>query len=90
MLNRYLEESSVHGLRYLSEGKSRLLKLLWLICILASFFVAGFNIYQSLVQWNETPTMLSSVKSVVIEVRYYGNSIHAGPMCGKLTPYLGS
>ena len=68
MFRLYLESSSIHGLRYLSESKGKLPKMLWLVFIAASFMAAFYIIYNNVKQWENSPSVITTVKPIEIEV----------------------
>ena len=74
MLREYLQATTVHGLRYLSEGTNWLVKLAWLICIVTSSSIAGYIIYHNVAQWEGSPTMLTKSMPAPIEVRLFHNN----------------
>ena len=49
-----LESSTIHGLVYISTTR-RLLRLLWVVIVIAGFTGAGYIIYQSFENWDESP-----------------------------------
>ena len=50
----YLESSTVHGLVYISTTK-RLIKLFWILVVIAGFLGAGIMIQQSFQSWQDSP-----------------------------------
>ncbi len=68
LLKTFLRHSSIHGLRYLTEAKGWVPKLLWMLCIMASCSVAVVMIYCNVSDWENSPTVVSSVKLVELEV----------------------
>ena len=64
-LSDYLEQSSIHGLRYLSEGRNILEKLIWLILILVSLSLACHWI-QITVDENESEPVLTTMETTTI------------------------
>ena len=56
--------TTVHGLSYLiHRGKSE--RILWLICIVASFSFATHVIVGNVVQWENEPSSVVSVQPVL-------------------------
>ena len=68
MIADFLESSSIHGLVYLSKGKTRLQRLVWLACILASCSTAGWIIYHNFLNWRNSPAIVTSVDSLSVKV----------------------
>ena len=50
----FLESSTIHGLVYISSTE-RLVRLLWILVVIAGFTGAGVIIYQSFHAWEESP-----------------------------------
>ena len=67
-LSEYLEGTSIHGLRYLSEAKEVIVKFLWFLCITVSFSTAGYFIHASFLGWDENPAVVTSVGPALVEV----------------------
>lgn len=51
----YFSETTVHGFRYVVEGRNSFEKLFWIIVITAGFILSGLIIFQSLSDWEDTP-----------------------------------
>ena len=65
-LKEYLEQTTIHGLRYLSEGKSIFEKLVWFLVISISFSFAGFYIHTT-VKDNEYEPVLTTIETATIK-----------------------
>ena len=65
MLGRVLGESSIHGLRYLSEARHPLVKLAWLAVVTASVTAAALIIRANVSDWLESPAVVTSVGSAL-------------------------
>ena len=50
----FLESSTIHGLGYISTTR-RLVKVFWVLVVIAGFTGAGILIYQSFQDWNDNP-----------------------------------
>ena len=50
----YLESSTLHGLVYISTTR-RLIKLFWILVVIAGFLGAGIMIQQSFQSWQDSP-----------------------------------
>ena len=50
----FLESSTIHGLGYISTTR-RLVKLFWIVIVIAGFTGAGILIYKSFQDWDENP-----------------------------------
>ena len=61
-LVEYLEQTTIHGLRYLSEGKDLVEKFVWLIVVVISFSIAGYLIYVT-IQENESEPVLTTIET---------------------------
>ena len=53
------ETSTIHGLSYISEAKTKGAKIIWAITVLASFFTAGVLIRNSYRDWASSPISTS-------------------------------
>lgn len=53
--SRYLEETTVHGFRYVVEGDGVIERLIWVLVILCSFCYATNLIGASLQEWTSDP-----------------------------------
>ena len=69
MLKTYLQETSIHGLKYLSIRTHPVFKALWLVCILASFLAASTISYMNVLNWQSSPSVVSTVEQVLIKVK---------------------
>ena len=50
----FLESSTIHGLSYIATTK-RLIKIFWVLVVIAGFTGAGILIYKSILDWQENP-----------------------------------
>ena len=69
MFKTFLEETSIHGLKYLALGKNAILKTLWFLCIVASFSTAIGIIYLNVLNWENSPSVVTTVEPVLLQVR---------------------
>ena len=51
----YFSETTVHGFRYVAEGRNSFEKLFWIIVITIGFIMSGLIIFQSFSDWEDTP-----------------------------------
>ena len=61
MLTLFMKESSMHGLRYLVEARNPVVKALWFAAICFCVSSASAIIYLNVVNWNNTPAIVTSV-----------------------------
>ena len=54
MINKCLEASTVHGLSHISTSR-RLVRLFWILVVIAGFTLAAVLIYESFESWAESP-----------------------------------
>ena len=54
MINQCLEASTVHGLSHISTSR-RLVRLFWILVVIAGFTLAAVLIYESFESWAESP-----------------------------------
>ena len=65
-VSEYLVESSIHGLRYLAEGRNVLEKVGWSLIILISLYFAGTMISTS-IEDNEKEPILTTIETTSIQ-----------------------
>lgn len=70
MIRTYLNDTSIHGLRYLKRAKSVpcVFRLIWLVCIVGSFIAATIIIVLNVKNWENSPVVVTSVDNFDIEV----------------------
>ncbi len=69
MLSEFLKDSSIHGLRYLYEARNPFVKVLWLVCILTCVGLAAMIIYLNIMNWENSPSVVTSVQPALVKVR---------------------
>ena len=57
-VKNFFESSTIHGLSYISSTK-KLIRLFWILIVIAGFTGAGVLIYHSFQAWNESPVTTS-------------------------------
>ena len=68
----FLDRTSIHGLRYLSNAETRgnpVVAAVWLVCIAGSFTAAAVVIYYNVHNWENSPSIISKAQPVLIEVK---------------------
>lgn len=68
LFSDFLGATSIHGLRYLAEAKNIVIRALWFLCISASFSAAVIIIYGNVVQWQNSPSVISQAKPILVQV----------------------
>ena len=68
LLSGFLEATSVHGLRYLTGSQNLLARIVWSVCIAASFTVAGWVIYFNVLQWENSPASITRAQPMLVQV----------------------
>ncbi len=68
MLDQFFRETNIHGLRYLAYGNRTSFRFLWLLFIVTSFAVAGYIIFRNVVDWENSPVVVTSVDESLIRV----------------------
>ena len=68
MLREFLLETSIHGLRYLAVSTNTLVRLTWAACVATSAAAAAVVIYYNVANWENSPTVVTSVKPALVEV----------------------
>ena len=66
----YFSETTVHGFRYVVEGRNRCEKLFWIVLIITGFIFSGQIIYTSFSGWNETP-LQTTIEKVSVPIQDY-------------------
>ncbi len=64
-LNDFLNSSSIHGLRYVVFSRGPLIKLLWLASIGTCVAAASAIIYLNVVNWSNTPAVVTNVSTAL-------------------------
>ncbi len=68
-LSNVFNKSSIHGLPYLTpKHHGPFGRLVWLLCVLFSFSLAGLVIWKNVHSWQSQPTVVSSVEYALIQV----------------------
>ena len=65
-ITNYFEESRIHGLRYLIEGRNWVEKICWFLIIVISLYLAGSMISTSIKDNNEEP-ILTTIETTSIQ-----------------------
>ncbi len=65
----FFRASTIHGLAYLADAKSAFAKILWLVCVISASLTAAVIIYFNVTDWANSPTVVTSVKPALVEVR---------------------
>ena len=74
---QYLEETTIHGLRYLSVGRNFAEKSVWLIGIAISFSFAGYLIQTTIDQAESEPVLTTIETGLVKDVPFPAVTIRA-------------
>ena len=71
-MEQFLEATTVHGFVYLNRRNSFCARLFWFCTILSGFSIAGYMIYNSLIDWNanQTITTLESIATPIQKVQF--------------------
>ena len=51
----YFSETTVHGFRYVVEGRNIVEKMFWIIVIAIGFIISSFIVFKSFSDWEKTP-----------------------------------
>ena len=51
----FLDNSTIHGLQYISMEKKFLIKMIWAALVSVSFYIATALIRSSIIAWDESP-----------------------------------
>ena len=63
----FLESSTVHGLTYISTTR-KLVRLFWIIVVILGFSGAGYLIYTSFQDWDESPVKTTIESRPITEI----------------------
>ena len=66
----YFNDTTVHGFRYVVQGRNKFEKLFWAILIITGFTMSGEIIYSSYSGWHETP-LQTTIEKVDAPVQDY-------------------
>ena len=69
-IREFLESSTIHGLTYISTSKRVLIKCLWIVIVITGFVVAGHLIFDSFLDWEESPVGTSEETLSISEVTF--------------------
>ena len=59
----------MHGVRYLAEARNPVVRMLWLVAVCGSVCGATLIIYQNVVNWNNTPAIVTRVQPTLVKVK---------------------
>ena len=83
-VNIYFVESSIHGLRYLVDGKNLVEKLCWCLIIVISLYLAGTMISTSIEENEREPILTTIETSSIINVPFPAITVAAD---GRANPW---
>ena len=83
-LNSYLQETTIHGFRYLSDYKNTFEFLFWILSIAAGFYVTAYMVLQSVNENYENPILTTVDTTSVKHVPFPAITVDAG---GILDPW---
>ncbi len=67
-LSTFLQESSIHGLRYLAMSEGASARTAWLLAVCSSLCAACAIVYLNLEGWMRSPVVVTTVKTVTVKV----------------------
>ena len=70
MLNDYLLNSTIHGLRYLSSSEKGHQRFIWLILLTVQFVLLGVLVAASFQSWHDSPSVRTSCISLALHKPY--------------------
>ena len=71
-LRTFLENSTIHGLSYISTANGKLLRFAWTLIVIAGFTGAGFIIHESFKDWSDNP-VTTTIETLPISDAMYPN-----------------
>ena len=54
-IRHFLESSTIHGLLYIATTSQKIVRIFWILVVFTGFSVAGFIIFKSFRDWEESP-----------------------------------
>ena len=66
----FLDNSTIHGLQYISMEKKFLIKMIWAALVSVSFYVATTLIRDSIIAWDESPISTNIETLPISEVMF--------------------
>ena len=86
-VREFLESSTIHGLTYISATRNKLTRLLWIAIVFCGFFVAGFLIIKSFLDWDKNPIDSSIQTFPISEVHFPTITVCPPKVQHDLFPY---
>ena len=68
-IRNFLEASTIHGLSYISTSR-KYIRLFWTLVVIGGFTGAGYIIYQSFQDWNESPVKTTIETLPITKLRF--------------------
>ena len=66
----FLDNSTIHGLQYISMEKKLLIKMIWTVLVSVSFYIAITLIRDSIIAWDESPISTNIETLPISEVMF--------------------
>ena len=66
----FLDNSTIHGLQYISMEKKLLIKMIWTVLVTVSFYIAITLIRDSIIAWDESPISTNIETLPISEVMF--------------------
>lgn len=54
----YSGNTTVHGVKYVAEGRTRIERIIWIIILIIFAIICGFLIYQIVQKWEQSPVVM--------------------------------
>ncbi|TRY80058.1 hypothetical protein TCAL_06773, partial [Tigriopus californicus] len=64
---KFLEETSIHGCKYLVHGRTILMKMIWLVSIVGCVTSSIYIIYLNIKNWQSSPAVVTSVEPILVK-----------------------
>ncbi|KAH0815247.1 hypothetical protein GEV33_007544 [Tenebrio molitor] len=74
-VREYNEVTGIHGLRYLTEKRSKTEKIFWVIILLLSLAGCIYMIYEVLYKYNNSPVVLKPIGEDILPICVYMNRV---------------
>ena len=69
-VREYFNDTTVHGFRYVVQGRNRFERIFWFLLIITGFVFSSDIIYRALFEWNKTP-LQTTIEKVDVPVQEY-------------------
>ena len=69
-IRHFLESSTIHGLLYIATTSQKIVRIFWILVVFTGFSVAGFIIFKSFRDWEESPVKTTIETLPITEITF--------------------